>query len=123
MTRPLGVKVPVPMVDLGAQQDEIADEVEAGLKDVFAQASFISGPAVDEFEQSYARFLGARNCVGVANGTDALELALRASGVTAGGEVIPTGWNRPRRSRPPPAQKFRCRIGRRRTSAADPSEA
>ena len=41
-----------------------------------------------EFEQAYARFLGAGNCVGVANGTDALELALRASGVTAGAEVI-----------------------------------
>jgi dTDP-4-amino-4,6-dideoxygalactose transaminase len=76
------------MVDLGAQQEEIADEVEAGLKDVFTQTSFIGGPAVAEFEQSYARFLGAANCVGVANGTDALELALRASGVTAGGEVI-----------------------------------
>ena len=88
MTRPLSVKVSVPMVDLGAQQDEIADEVEAGLKDVFTQTSFIGGPAVAEFEQSYARFLGAGNCVGVANGTDALELALRASGVTAGGEVI-----------------------------------
>lgn len=82
------VQVPVPMVDLRAQQDEIADEVEAGLKDVFTQASFISGPAVTEFEQSYARFLGAGHCVGVANGTDALELALRASGVTAGGDVI-----------------------------------
>lgn len=88
MTRTLSVKVSVPMVDLGAQQDEIADEVEAGLKDVFTQASFIGGPAVAEFEQSYARFLGAGSCVGVANGTDALELALRASGVTAGGEVI-----------------------------------
>ncbi|WP_346925162.1 DegT/DnrJ/EryC1/StrS family aminotransferase [uncultured Arthrobacter sp.] len=88
MTRSLDVKVPVPMVDLGAQQDEIADEVEAGLKDVFTQTSFISGPAVAEFEQSYAGFLGARNCVGVANGTDALELALRACGITAGGEVI-----------------------------------
>lgn len=88
MTRPVSVEVPVPMVDLGAQQDEIADEVEAGLKDVFTQTSFISGPAVAEFERSYARFLGAGNCVGVANGTDALELALRASGVTAGGEVI-----------------------------------
>ena len=78
----------VPFVDLGAQQEEIAAEVELGLKDVFARTSFIGGPAVAEFEQAYARFLGTRNCVGVANGTDALELALRASGVTAGAEVI-----------------------------------
>ncbi|HEX9086344.1 MAG TPA: DegT/DnrJ/EryC1/StrS family aminotransferase [Arthrobacter sp.] len=59
-----------------------------GLKEVFAQTSFIGGPAVADFEQAYARFLGAANCVGVANGTDALELALRAAGVEAGGEVI-----------------------------------
>ena len=88
MTGPVTGRLSVPFVDLGAQQDEIADEVEIGLKEVFAQASFIGGPAVAEFEQAYARFLGAGHCVGVANGTDALELALRASGVRAGGEVI-----------------------------------
>ncbi|WP_200913013.1 DegT/DnrJ/EryC1/StrS family aminotransferase [Arthrobacter sp. Leaf69] len=88
MTRPGGAGDFIPMVDLAAQQDEIADEVDAGLKEVFTQASYIGGPAVAEFEQAYARFLGAANCVGVANGTDAVELALRASGVTAGGEVI-----------------------------------
>ncbi|WP_427172940.1 DegT/DnrJ/EryC1/StrS family aminotransferase [Arthrobacter sp. 92] len=78
----------VPLVDLGAQHEEIAGELEAGLKEVFAQTSFIGGPAVAQFEQAYAAFLGARNCVGVANGTEALELALRASGVREGGEVI-----------------------------------
>ncbi|MET1065217.1 MAG: DegT/DnrJ/EryC1/StrS family aminotransferase [Arthrobacter sp.] len=88
MTRARAGSVSVPFVDLGAQQDEIAAEVELGLKDVFAQTAFIGGPAVAEFERAYARFLGTRNCVGVANGTDALELALRACGVTAGAEVI-----------------------------------
>jgi dTDP-4-amino-4,6-dideoxygalactose transaminase len=88
VTRPGTLGVSVPFVDLGAQQEEIADEVEMGLKEVFAQTSFIGGPAVADFEQAYARFLGAANCVGVANGTDALELALRAAGVEAGGEVI-----------------------------------
>lgn len=78
----------IPLVDLGAQQEEIADEVEIGLKEVFAQTSFIGGPAVGEFEQAYAEFLGAGHCVGVANGTDALELALRSCGVRPGGEVI-----------------------------------
>jgi len=88
MTRPGTGRLSVPFVDLGAQQDEIADEVDVGLKEVFAQTSFIGGPAVAEFEQAYSRFLGAGHCVGVANGTDALELALRAAGVRAGGEVI-----------------------------------
>lgn len=78
----------IPLVDLGAQQEEIADEVEIGLKEVFAQTSFIGGPAVAEFERAYAEFLGAGHCVGVANGTDALELALRSCGVCPGGEVI-----------------------------------
>ena len=78
----------VPLVDLGAQQREIDAEVRAGLDAVFATTSFIGGPEVAQFEQEYATETGVAHCVGVANGTDALELALRAAGVTVGGEVI-----------------------------------
>ncbi len=78
----------VPLVDLAAQQAEIADEVRAGLDEVFDRTAFIDGPAVGAFEQEYAAEIGVSHCVGVANGTDALELALRAVGVTAGGEVV-----------------------------------
>ena len=78
----------VPLVDLSAQFDEIDDEVRAGLDALFATTSFVGGPPVDEFEREYASFLGIQACVGVANGTDALELAFRAVGVSAGGEVI-----------------------------------
>ncbi|WP_372593645.1 DegT/DnrJ/EryC1/StrS family aminotransferase [Actinotalea sp.] len=78
----------IPLVDLRAQQAEIADEVRAGLDEVFAATAFVGGPAVGRFEQAYARMTGVEHCVGVANGTDALELALRAVGVEAGGEVI-----------------------------------
>ncbi len=78
----------VPLVDLAAQQAEIADEVRAGLDEVFSKTAFIDGPAVRAFEKEYAAEIGVGHCVGVANGTDALELALRAVGVTAGGEVI-----------------------------------
>ena len=78
----------IPLVDLGAQQAEVSEEVSAGLAEVFEKTSFIGGPQVGEFEDAYAQLIGARHCVGVANGTDALELALRASGVTPGGEVI-----------------------------------
>lgn len=78
----------IPLVDLGAQQLEIDEEVWMGLKQVFGTTSFIGGTEVGQFEASYADFLGARHCIGVGNGTDALELALRAAGVTAGGEVI-----------------------------------
>lgn len=78
----------VPFVDLGAQQQEIAAEVRLGLDAVFAATAFVGGPDVEQFEQEYAAAARVAHCVGVANGTDALELALRAVGVTAGGEVI-----------------------------------
>ena len=78
----------VPLVDLAAQQHEIADEVRVGLDEVFDRTAFVGGEAVGRFEQEYAAFVGAAHCVGVANGTDALELALRGVGVGPGGEVI-----------------------------------
>lgn len=78
----------IPLVDLRAQQAEIDAEVRAGLDEVFANTAFIGGPAVGAFEREYAEYLGVRECVGVGNGTDAIELALRAVGVTAGSEVV-----------------------------------
>ena len=78
----------VPLVDLASQQAEIADEVRIGLDDVFARTAFIGGEEVGQFETEYAAFVDAEHCIGVANGTDALELALRAAGVTPGGEVV-----------------------------------
>jgi dTDP-4-amino-4,6-dideoxygalactose transaminase len=78
----------IPLVDLAAQQAEIDAEVWQGLDEVFAATAFIGGKAVSEFERAYAEFTEVTHCIGVANGTDALELALRGVGVTAGGEVI-----------------------------------
>lgn len=78
----------VPLVDLGLQHAQIAEEVDEGLADVLAAGDFIGGKAVSRFEQEYAEFTGARHCVGVGNGTDALELALRAVGVGYGDEVV-----------------------------------
>ena len=75
----------VPPVDLRLQHQAIADEVAQGFAAVFDKTAFILGPAVKEFETAYASFIGAKHCVGVANGTDALELALRAAGADAGG--------------------------------------
>lgn len=78
----------VPLVDLAAQQEEVADEVKAGVDEVFASTAFIGGPAVADFEKAYADAIGIAHCVGVANGTDAIELALRVAGVVAGDEVV-----------------------------------
>jgi dTDP-4-amino-4,6-dideoxygalactose transaminase len=78
----------IPLVDLSVQHSQIADEVAAGFGEVLSAGDFIGGKAVAAFEQEYAEFVGARSCVGVGNGTDALEMALRAVGVNHGDEVI-----------------------------------
>ena len=78
----------IPLVDMRAAHAEVAAEIQAGFDDVLASTAFIKGAAVDAFERDYAAFTGVAHCVGVANGTDAVELALRAAGVTAGAEVI-----------------------------------
>ncbi|MHA6764999.1 DegT/DnrJ/EryC1/StrS family aminotransferase [Streptacidiphilus sp. PAMC 29251] len=78
----------IPLVDLKAAHAEVAEEVRAGFDRVLANTAFIGGEEVREFEREYAEFAGVAHCVGVANGTDALELALRASGVGVGDEVV-----------------------------------
>jgi dTDP-4-amino-4,6-dideoxygalactose transaminase len=78
----------VPLVDLQAQHRRIADEVRAGWESVLASGAFILGAEVQAFEREFACFSRVRHCIGVANGTDALELALRAIGVGPGDEVI-----------------------------------
>jgi dTDP-4-amino-4,6-dideoxygalactose transaminase len=78
----------IPLVDLQAAHAEVAQEVEVGFKRVLEYTAFIGGEEVAAFEREYAAFTGVRHCVGVANGTDAIELALRALGVGAGDEVV-----------------------------------
>jgi dTDP-4-amino-4,6-dideoxygalactose transaminase len=78
----------VPLVDLAAQHAQVAEEVAEGWAAVLATTAFVGGPQVAEFESAYARYLGVANCVGVANGTDAIELALRALGVGPGDECV-----------------------------------
>ncbi len=77
----------IPLVDLAAAHAEVADEIAAGFARVLAATAFVGGAEVSAFEREYAAFAGVDHCVGVANGTDALELALRASGVRAGHDV------------------------------------
>ncbi|MFF5793528.1 DegT/DnrJ/EryC1/StrS family aminotransferase [Paeniglutamicibacter sp. NPDC012692] len=81
-------KTSVPLVDLKSQQLEVQPQVNSALAQIFRDTAFIGGAAVQEFEVAYADFVGTSHCVGVGNGTDALELALRASGIGAGDEVI-----------------------------------
>jgi dTDP-4-amino-4,6-dideoxygalactose transaminase len=79
---------PIPLVDLRAQHAAVADEVAEGWKQVLTSAAFVNGPQVTAFETAYADFIGTRQCIGVGNGTDAIEIALRALGIRAGDECI-----------------------------------
>jgi dTDP-4-amino-4,6-dideoxygalactose transaminase len=78
----------LPLVDLGAQHRQVADEIARGFARVLEKTAFILGEDVKRFEDAFATFTGAKHCIGVGNGTDALELALRAVGVGPGDEVI-----------------------------------
>jgi len=78
----------IPLVDLPAQAREIEEEILPEIQELFRNGEFIGGKPVAAFENAYAEYLQTRYCVGVGNGTDALELALRAVGVISGSEVI-----------------------------------
>jgi dTDP-4-amino-4,6-dideoxygalactose transaminase len=78
----------VPFVDLKAQYLKFRSEMESAVCKVLESAHFIGGPVLEQFEREFAEFVGARFCVGVANGTDAITLAARASGIGAGDEVL-----------------------------------
>jgi dTDP-4-amino-4,6-dideoxygalactose transaminase len=81
----------IPLVNLARQYARLAPEVDRAIHDVCARSEFILGPAVAEFERAFAAYVGVRHCIGVANGTEALHLILRALGVGAGDEVIVPG--------------------------------
>jgi dTDP-4-amino-4,6-dideoxygalactose transaminase len=83
-----GEKNRLPLVDLRAQHASIATEVEAALDNVMANADFILGADVAEFEKEFARYCGAEQCVGLDSGMSALELGMRAMGIGPGDEVI-----------------------------------
>jgi dTDP-4-amino-4,6-dideoxygalactose transaminase len=78
----------VPFVDLVTPHRELEAELLAVCKHVFETAGFIGGPEVEGFEREFAEFSGARHCVGVNSGTDALRFALMAAGIRSGDIVI-----------------------------------
>jgi dTDP-4-amino-4,6-dideoxygalactose transaminase len=78
----------VPFLDLGDAYREIQDELEEAVLASLRSGWYIGGRDVEDFEKEYASFTEARYCVGVANGLDALCLALVAMGIGAGDEII-----------------------------------
>ena len=79
-------------IDLAAQQARIKGAIDANIQRVLAHGQYIKGPEVGELEEKLAAFTGAKHCIGVANGTDALQIALMAAGVGPGDEVITPGF-------------------------------
>ena len=83
----------ISFIDLAAQQDRLRAEIEAGIAAVLAHGQYILGPEVVELEEKLADYTGAAHCISVANGTDALQIALMALGVGPGDEVITPGFS------------------------------
>jgi UDP-2-acetamido-2-deoxy-ribo-hexuluronate aminotransferase len=80
-------------IDLAAQQARIKDKIDANIQKVLAHGKYILGPEVTELEEKLAAYCGARYCISVANGTDALQIAQMAFGVGHGDEVIVPGFS------------------------------
>jgi dTDP-4-amino-4,6-dideoxygalactose transaminase len=78
----------VPFVDLKAQYETLKPEFDAAIMQALSETAFIAGRYATAFENAFAEYLGVENCVAVANGTDAIEIALRAMGIEPGDEVI-----------------------------------
>lgn len=79
-------------IDLTAQQARLKTQIDANIQKVLSHGQYILGPEVAELEEKLAAFCGAKYCISVANGTDALQVALMALGVGAGDEVITPGF-------------------------------
>jgi len=82
----------IDFIELKAQQALIKDKIDAGIQRVLSHGQYILGPEVAELEERLASFVGARHCITVANGTDALQIAQMALGIGPGDEVITPGF-------------------------------
>jgi dTDP-4-amino-4,6-dideoxygalactose transaminase len=80
--------MPVPLFDPVTPLRPLRAELHAAAARVLDGGRYVLGPEVEEFEREFSRYVGVRECVGVANGTEAITIALRALGVGEGDEVV-----------------------------------
>lgn len=81
----------IPLVDLKKQYLQIREDINAAIMQVIDETAFVGDPGnrfVGQFETEFAQYIGTKHCIGCANGTDSIEILLRAHGVGAGDEVI-----------------------------------
>ena len=79
-------------IDLKSQYQRLKADIDAGIQRVLDHGQYILGPEVAELEEKLAAYVGARHCITVANGTDALQIAMMALGIGPGDEVITPGF-------------------------------
>jgi dTDP-4-amino-4,6-dideoxygalactose transaminase len=87
-TAPAAAREPIYFARPSAQYQALRDEIDGAIRKMLEGHAYIMGPEVERFETGFASYIGAAHAVGVANGTDALHLALRALDIGAGHEVI-----------------------------------
>jgi len=78
----------IPFVDLKAQYESIKAEIDSAIRSVIDKTAFVRGPFVEEFERAFSEKYGVKHCIGVANGTDAIYITLKALNIGPGDEVI-----------------------------------
>lgn len=78
----------IKFLDLHAQYLSIKDDIDKAIKDVIEQSAFIKGPFLEKFENEFSDYIGTKHCIGVANGTDGLEIAIEALNLPKGSEII-----------------------------------
>ncbi len=78
----------IPFLDLPGQYERLRPEMEPAVLNVLSAAALIGGEPLHEFEAAFSNYLGVKHCIGVGNGTDALEIILASLGLPPGGEVI-----------------------------------
>ncbi|MDO7253191.1 DegT/DnrJ/EryC1/StrS family aminotransferase [Helicobacter cappadocius] len=78
----------IKFLDLAKEYQDLKTELDSAIFKTLKNSSFVGGKNVEDFEVNFANFLGARGCVGVGNGTDALEIALRALNLPKDSEII-----------------------------------
>ena len=78
----------IPLVDLKKQYQSIKSEIDKSIKKVLVNSSFIGGGIVTEFESNFKKYIGVNHCISCANGTDSIEILLKALDIGEGDEVI-----------------------------------
>lgn len=78
---------PIPLNDLGRRTSPFREQLTSAFDAVVRSGYFVLGPAVARFEREFAAYCGVEHCIGVANGTDALEIALKTVGISPGDHV------------------------------------